>query len=215
MKVVAVICQKGGAGKTNLSVHLATAATISGHRAAVIDLDPQATASLWRDLREADEPEVVSGQAARLPVLLEAAKANGADFLFIDTPPQADGIALTAARAADVVLVPIRPAIFDLAAAQPSLLLAQVAQRPAFIVLNGVRPNSNIGIEARDGLIAGGAQVAPIMLEQRVHFEYAVRDGRTVQEAYPNEIASGEVEKLYAWLCGIVDMPTSGQRAAA
>jgi hypothetical protein len=43
MKVVAVICQKGGVGKTNLSIHLATAAHLAGHRAAVIDLDPQGT----------------------------------------------------------------------------------------------------------------------------------------------------------------------------
>jgi chromosome partitioning protein len=215
MKVVAVICQKGGVGKTNLSIHLATAAALAGHRVAIIDLDPQGTAASWGDLRQADEPEVISGQAARLPMLVEAARANGADLILIDTPPQADTIALSAAKAADVVLVPIRPAIWDLQAAQPSLLLAQVAQKPAFIVLNCVRPNSNIGNEAATGLTAQGAQVAPVMLQQRVHFEYAVRDGRTVQEAYPNETAAEEVAKLYVWLCGLVDMPTSGQSRKA
>ena len=116
---------------------------------AIIDLDPQGTASSWGDLRQADEPEVISGQATRLPMLIEAARANGADLIVIDTPPQADTIALTAAKVADLVLVPIRPAIWDLQAAQPSLLLAQVANRPAFIVLNGVRPNSNVGIRSR------------------------------------------------------------------
>jgi chromosome partitioning protein len=143
--------------------------------------------------RQADEPEVISGQASRLPMLIEAARANGADLILIDTPPQADTIALSAAKAADIVLVPIRPAIWDLQAAQPSLLLAQVASRPAFIVLNGVRPNSNVGLEAEAGLIGQGAQVAPVMLKQRVQYEYAVRDGRTVQEAYPNETAAEEV----------------------
>jgi chromosome partitioning protein len=53
------------------------------------------------------------------------------------------------------------------------------------------------------------------MLQQRVHFEYAVRDGRTVQEAYPNETAAAEVAQLYQWLCGRVDMPTSGQSRKA
>ena len=128
MKIVAVICQKGGVGKTNLSIHLATAAALAGHRTAIVDLDPQGTASSWGDLRQADEPEVISGQAARLPMLIEAARANGADLIVIDTPPQADTIALTAAKVADIVLIPIRPAIWDLQAAQPSLLLAQVAQ---------------------------------------------------------------------------------------
>jgi chromosome partitioning protein len=214
MKVIAVICQKGGAGKTNLSVHLATAAVLAGHQAAVIDLDPQGTATSWGDLRQ-DAPEVIVGQAKRLPMMIEAAKANGADLLVIDTPPQADGIALAAAQAADLVLIPIRPAIWDLQAAQPSLLLAQVANKPAFIVLNGVRPNSNVGKEAADGLIAQGAKIAPIMLQQRVHFEYAVRDGRTVQESYPAGAASDEIAQLYMWICGLVGMPTNGQARAA
>src|SRR6478672_4022891 len=69
MKIVAVICQKGGVGKTNLSIHLATAAALAGHRTAIVDLDPQGTASGWGDLRQADEPEVISGQASRLPML--------------------------------------------------------------------------------------------------------------------------------------------------
>jgi chromosome partitioning protein len=215
MKIVAVICQKGGVGKTNLSIHLATAAALAGHRTAIIDLDPQGTASSWGDLRKADDPEVISGQATRLPMLIEAAKANRADLIVIDTPPQADSIALAAAKVADLVLVPIRPAIWDLQAAQPSLLLAQVANRPAFIVLNGVRPNSNVGNEAAAGLTGQGAKLAPVMLKQRVQFEYAVRDGRTVQEAYANEAAAEEVAQLYQWLCGHVGMSTSGQSREA
>ena len=214
MKVVAIICQKGGVGKTNLSIHLAAAATMAGHQAAVIDCDPQGTASSWGDRRQA-APEVIVGQAQRLPLMVETARANGADLIVIDTPPQADSTALAAARVSDIVLVPIRPAIWDLQAAQPSLLLAQVANKPAFIVMNGVRPNSNVGNEAAAGLASQGAQIAPVMLQQRVQFEYAVRDGHTVQETYPDEKAAEEVAQLYAWLCGHVGMPTCGQARAA
>jgi chromosome partitioning protein len=87
MKIIAIISQKGGAGKTTLAVHLAAAAAKAGHKSAVIDLDPQGTAASWGDRRVAEEPEVISGQAVRLPALLDAARENGAGFLVLDTAP--------------------------------------------------------------------------------------------------------------------------------
>src|SRR3954466_9295860 len=116
MKIVALISQKGGAGKTTLAVHLASRAAADGTTTAIIDLDPQATAASWGDRRAANAPEVISGQAIRLPALIKAAEENGAQFLVLDTAPNADQTASLAARAADLVLIPCRPAAFDLEA---------------------------------------------------------------------------------------------------
>ena len=52
MKTVAIISQKGGAGKTTVAIHLAVAAEQHGLRAAVFDLDPQASATSWADRRK-------------------------------------------------------------------------------------------------------------------------------------------------------------------
>jgi chromosome partitioning protein len=210
MKTIAIISQKGGAGKTTLAVHLATAAALAGHSAAIIDLDPQGTAASWGDRRQADMPEVVSGQASRLSVLIEAARTNGADFLVLDTAPNADQTALRAAQAADVVLIPCRAATFDLEAIQATLTLGQLAQKRAYVVLNAIPPRSGIGREAAEGLTAQGAQVAPTMVSQRAAFTHGVIDGRTAQEFEPGGKAAEEVASLYAWLCGTVDMPTRG-----
>jgi chromosome partitioning protein len=215
MRTVAIISQKGGAGKTTLAVHLATASTSAGYAAAIIDLDPQGTAASWGDRRQADAPEVVSGQAARLPVLIESAKAGGADFLVLDTAPNADQTALRAAQLADVVLIPCRAATFDLEAIRTTLTLAQIAQKPSFVVLNAVPPRSGIGREAADGLEGQGTQVAPIMLAQRAAFAHGVIDGRTAQEFEPGGKAAEEVERLYLWLCGVVDMPACPQARKA
>jgi chromosome partitioning protein len=209
MRTIAIISQKGGAGKTTLSVHLATAAVQAGHAAAIIDLDPQGTAASWGDRRQA-APEVVSGQAARLAVLIDAARVNGADLLILDTAPNADQTALRAAQVADLVLIPCRAATFDLEAIQTTLTLGQLAQKPSYVVLNAVPPRSGIGREAAGGLASRGAAVAPIMLSQRAAFTHGVIDGRTAQEFEPDGKAAEEIESLYTWLCGIVGMPTRG-----
>jgi chromosome partitioning protein len=208
MKIVALISQKGGAGKTTLAVHLAARAAADGRATAVIDLDPQATATSWGDRRQAEAPEVVSGQAVRLPALIKAAEDNGAEFLVLDTAPNADQTASLAARAADVVLIPCRPATFDLEAIATTLMLAKAAGKPSYVVLNAVPPRSPIGKEAADGLEHQGAQVAPHMLTHRAAFSHGVIDGRTAQEYEPSGKAAQEIDQLYKWLCGIVHMPT-------
>ncbi len=210
MKIIAIISQKGGAGKTTLAVHLATAAASAGHTAAVIDLDPQATAASWGDRRVAEAPEVISGQAARLPALVNAARQNGAEFLVLDTAPNADQVVSLAARAADLVLIPCRAAAFDLEAIETTLMLAKAALKPAYVVLNAVPPRSGVGREAAEGLVARGAQVAPHQLTHRAAFAHGVIDGRSAQEFEPNGKAADEIEALYEWLCGVVDMPTRG-----
>lgn len=215
MKIVAIISQKGGAGKTTLAVHLATAAAGAGHAAAVIDLDPQGTAASWGDRRTAEVPEVISGQAVRIPTLVNAAKQNGADFLVLDTAPNADQTASLACRAADLVLIPCRPSTFDLEAIETTLMLAKAAGKPAFVVLNAVPPRSSIGKEATEGLTARGAQVVPHQLTHRAAFAHGVVDGRTAQEFEPRGKAAEEVASLYEWLCGLVDMPTRGHARKA
>jgi chromosome partitioning protein len=215
MKTVAIVSQKGGSGKTTLAVHLATAATAAGHTAAVIDLDPQATATSWGDDRTANGPEVISGQAVRLPALIQTARENGATFLVLDTAPNADQAASLAARSADLVLIPCRPARFDLEAIETTLLLTRAAGKPAYVVLNAVPPRGELGREATDGLTDRGAQIAPHQLGHRAAFAHGVIDGRTAQEFEPQGKAAREVQALYTWLCGIVDMPTTGHARKA
>ncbi|MCB1921410.1 MAG: ParA family protein [Candidatus Competibacteraceae bacterium] len=112
MRIVSIVSQKGGAGKTTLAVNLAVAATNSGIKGALIDLDPQATAANWGDRRQTAIPSVISAQAARLLQVLK--QMSEIDWVFIDTPPAISNTTIVAVRAADIVLVPSRAAIFDL-----------------------------------------------------------------------------------------------------
>jgi chromosome partitioning protein len=212
MKTIAIISQKGGAGKTTVSIHLAVAAEERGLKTAIFDLDPQASAATWADKRTKEAPAVVSAQASRLPGLLEQAAAQQADLVIIDSAPNADAASLAAARAADIILIPCRPAAFDLNAIGTTLALASVAGKPAFVLLNAVPPQGRVGEEARQALIGGGVAVAEPVLHQLVAFSHAVNDGRSAQELDAKSKAAGEISALFDWIMQQANMQT-GLRA--
>jgi chromosome partitioning protein len=199
MKTIAIISQKGGAGKTTLCIHLAVAAERKGFKTALFDLDPQASASSWADKRSAPSPAVVSAQAARLPSLLEQAASQAADLVIIDSAPNADSASLAAAQAADLILIPCRPAAFDLSAIGTTLNLAAVAGKAAYVVLNAVPSTGKVGEEARRALHGGGVQVVTPVLHHLVAFSHSVNDGRTAQELDAKSKAALEIEALFAW----------------
>jgi len=208
MKTIAIISQKGGAGKTTVAIHLAVAAEKRGMNTAIFDLDPQASAASWSDKRSAPSPAVVSAQAARLPSLLEQASAQSADLVIIDSAPNADAASLAAARAADLILIPCRPSAFDLNAIGTTLNLAAVAGKLAFVLLNAVPPQGKVGEEARNALEAGGVSVAEPMLHQLVAYSHAVNDGRSAQEFDPKSKAAAEIEALFGWVVKHVNVTT-------
>ena len=209
MKIVSVVSQKGGVGKTTLAVHLAVAAAQAGYTVAIIDLDPQATAAQWSDWRGSENPAVVATPHARLiPTLTEAEKA-GVDLIVIDSPPAADSAAVAAAKAADIVLVPTRASAFDLHAVRTTADLVRVAQKPAFVVLNAVPARATALIEEVITVIHGlQLQVAPVCLVDRAAFRHAVINGQTATEYEASGKAAAEVDKLYTWTCGQLHMST-------
>jgi len=206
MKKIAILSQKGGAGKTTLAVHLAVAAELSDKRTAIIDLDPQASASDWGDSREEEAPVVVSGQAARLNHMLEVAEDAGADLVIIDTAPHSENASLQAARAADYILIPCRPAILDLRAIGYTVDVVNLAKKPASIVLNAVPPQGSIAHDAAKAIAQYDIEIAPIKLVQRVAYQHSLTAGLTAQEYEPSGKAAFEMQRLYEWTAKQVNL---------
>lgn len=201
MLTVAVISQKGGAGKTTIALNLAVAGTRAGLAVAVLDIDPQASATRWADAREGIPPAVTAAQASRLPILLAAERRKGAALTVIDTGPASDTAALAAARLADFILIPCRPSALDIDAIGASLHLGQqLAGKPTYAVLNAVLPRSALADEAASALAESGAAVAPVRLGHRADFINPLSAGRVAIEWAPHGKAAGEVEALWAWL---------------
>lgn len=207
MPTIAIISQKGGAGKTTLALHLAAAAQASGRVALVVDTDPQATASQWAAWRQEAPPEVIDSPPPRLAAKIAAAKEQGAEVIVIDTPPHADSAARAAVEAADLVLIPCRPSAFDLSAIQTTAKLVQLLRRPAFVVFTAGPPNApRIYQEAGELVDSFGTPPCPVLLPDRAAYRHASAEGRTVMESEPAGKAAEEVRELYKWTCRQLDM---------
>ena len=206
MKTIAILSQKGGTGKTTIALHLAVASERAGCSCAVIDLDPQASAAGWSDTREAETPAVVSAQAARLAQVLDTAQGHGVKLSLIDTAPHSEHDALLAARAADYVLIPCRPAILDLKAIGTSIDLVRLAQKAAAVVLNAVPPRGTLAQEAAEVVRGYEIELAPASLGHRAAYMHALTAGQTAEEYEPRGKAAEEISQLYTWLCKKVHM---------
>jgi chromosome partitioning protein len=201
MKVLAILSQKGGVGKTTLATCLAVAAEQSGKRSAVFDLDPQATASFWNDTREAETPAVVSIQAVRLPAMLKAAAEAGTDLAIIDGAAVARDVTFEAARNADFVLIPTRSAVFDTMSMLHTIDLVRQQSKPFAVVLTFTPP---AGHETEDAIEAAkeiGAPICPVLIGNRKAFFRAQSQGLAVQEYEPQGRAAEEILGLYSYTC--------------
>ena len=201
MQTISIISQKGGAGKTTLALHLATAAAAAGLVTLVVDTDPQATACTWHQWRGGLEPDVIDcASHALLRRKLEQAADLGTDLAIVDTPPHADIMAREASKVADLLLIPCRPRAFDLDAIQTTGDLARASGKPSYVIFMAGHPYSPfVYREAEELINQFGLVVAPVMLPERAAFHRSVGQGKTAQEIEPFGKAAENVKSLWLW----------------
>ena len=200
MKTIAIVSQKGGSGKTTLALHLAVASAAAGHRTAVIDLDPQASAANWSDRRNKELPVVLSAHASRLRREIQRVEEIGGEMLYVDTAPHSDSAALEAAQVADLVLVPCRPAILDLEAITNTLAFIRTTATPVLVVLNAIAATGQDAAQAAEALSAHNVETCPVKLGRRVAFARALISGQAAQEFEPDGKAAREVAQLHTFV---------------
>jgi len=209
MQTISFIAQKGGTGKTTLALSLAVAAEAAGNTALIVDLDPQASACKWGDRREPEAPAIIDAQPSRLANALEKAAQAGIHLALIDTPARIEQAAVEAARAADLVLIPCKPSIYDLETLRTTLDLVQGrAKRPPVVVLNAVPSQGTRSSQATQAIRSMGVAVCPAYIAQRVAFEYAAQLGLSASEYEPAGKAAAEIRQLYVSILRLLDMST-------
>jgi chromosome partitioning protein len=210
MTIIAIVSQKGGAGKTTLAVNLAAAAEATGSVALVIDADPQATACQWSEWRRGKAPEVIDSAPLRIRAKVEAATGQGADFIVIDTPPHADSAASKAVEVADLVLIPCRPSAFDLAAIRTTISLVRLLGKPAYLVFTAGPAQAPRMYEEAIDLVRGfGIEPCSLQLPDRAVYRHASAAGASVLELEPEGKAAREIAAVHKWVASITDMISS------
>ena len=200
MQVIAVLNQKGGAGKTTIATHLARALQLAGSDVLLVDSDPKGSARDWAAVRE-DQPVPVVG-IDRPTIERDLKSIAKKDFVVIDGAPQAADLAVSAIKAANFILIPVQPSPYDIWATAD--LVELVKQRievtdgklkAAFVVSRAIK-GTKIGAEVTEALSGYGLPVLESRITQRVSYPSTAAGGTTVIDAEPESEASREVQAL-------------------
>ena len=212
MKVIVLVTQKGGSGKTTLCINLAVAAQRKKKSVLILDMDPQGTAEAWYQEREASQPRLVRLDATDLDKAMQLANKENFDYVFIDTPGRDEPAVASAIRHSDFCLVPCRPTPADMKATPPTMATIRRLEKPAAFVLSQTPPRGYRINEARQGLSVLGTVAQPIVVS-RSAFQDAQGAGQGVVEFEPDGRAATEINNLWSWLNNQLGKLSHGQKA--
>ena len=208
--VISFVCQKGGTAKTTSALNLAVEAVAHGLEVVVIDLDPQVSACDWKDIRGEAAPLVAATPVPHLSRTLKAAEDNGVDLVIIDTAGRTNDAASAAAKAADLVIIPLQPSLIDLKTIGATLDIIRLAgHKPTRALLTRVKAAGSRHEDTTAWLATQGVDVCPVMMGERVTYQDAYAQGLAVSEIEPNGKAAQEVLEVYKYISKILNLPTS------
>ncbi len=200
MKVISVLNQKGGSGKTTIATHLARAIQLKGFSVLLVDSDPQGSSRDWAAVNEENPVPVVG--IDRPTIERDLKRIAEKDYVIIDGAPQAADLAISAIKASDIIIIPVQPSPYDIWAT--SDLVDLVKQRiemtdgklkAAFVVSRTIK-GTKIGKEISVALSDYGLPVLKTSITQRVIYPTSASIGSSVLDEEPAGEASKEINNL-------------------
>ena len=202
MNVIVFASRKGGSGKSTLTAHLAAQVHKASRPCLLIDADPQGSLTLWHKLRGTNEPPLRTATRS-VTDIVAAAKRDGVEWVFVDTPPNLSAVVDDAIRNATMVIIPARPGVFDVNAVQDTIQTCRSHRKPYAVVLNGApalrdEVESRIVTIARDALAKFKAPVWGGQITNRADLLMALGEGQGAREYAAEGRAAYEVNRLWA-----------------
>ncbi len=200
MHVVVFGSRKGGSGKSTLAAHLGAYMAENARPTLLIDADPQGSLALWHRVRGSRDLPLHVG-TRHLAATLAKARRAGAEWVLIDTPPNAEAPVAEAIWHANLVVIPMRPGLFDVDAVQATIQMCRDLKKPYAVVINAA-PAKN-GSEDPSVADARGAMQAldvPTWSGQITHnpeLSLALAHGAGMSEFNVGSLGSEEIGSLW------------------
>ena len=215
-RIIALVNQKGGPGKTTLTMHLAGALARRGEKVLIVDADPQATATRWAASApdETPFPAAVAGLGSIEQRLhREIRKFIGDyDYLIIDCPPSADSpISQSALLVADLALVPVIPSPPDLwagVAIRQTLQSVEAVNEDlkARVVINQRKRGTRLAGKTLELLPKYGIPILKTQIGDREAFRHAAAAGLTAGDLGPRAAqAAADIDALTDEVLGLLN----------
>ena len=201
MRVLALTTQKGGSGKSTLAASLAVAAMQDGETVAVLDTDQQASLAGWGRRRELNGLDVQRVEPSAFAAALGRMRGEGrVSLAIVDTPGRYGPDVALVLREASLCLLPVKPSILDVEAAQPTVEQLRLLGRRFAFVLNQCNATTQARtLDAATALVSTGA-LAPSMVATRSDFLDSMTTGQGVTELAPKGKAAVEIRLLWQWV---------------
>lgn len=194
-KIITISQQKGGSGKSTIATHLAIALKQQNNKVTLVDIDPQASSTMWFKKREEYYGQGYAGigfsSCSGIRIGNEVSKLKLLnDYIIIDCPPHTDSESKNAIRLSDFVLIPMQASPTDLWATKKTLDFARDEKKTFGILLNRFSPNMKLA----KNLELPEEYILKNHVGNRVGFASSMLNGKTILESEPSSQGAQEVK---------------------
>lgn len=179
MKIITLMHQKGGVGKSTLTFNLANNLK-ENTKVCILDVDYQGSLYQMKDISDIDIFHISE---------LDSIKNLNYDIVFIDTPPYIFEGLEDIINLSDTLVIPTKAGIFDLLAIKSTIgIIKQLkAEDKAHILFNMVKPNTTLTDEIKSqidnyNIPVFKTMISDLVIYSRSSLSNGVGENKTAQK---------------------------------